>query len=117
MARRRIEVSTLETDIYARECFRKETRPDVAEFAAGFGISRECLARKFKELTGLTVSEYLARRRHDFAEELLKLSNLPTHQIAYRSGYGTRRSFQRSFTARAGMTPAEYRRSLTASRP
>ena len=69
------------------------------------------MRRKFREQTGLTHTEYLARLRVDHAKQLLeqkKLLNLSIGDIAGMCGYYDERYFSRVFRAKTGMSPREY---------
>ena len=67
----------------------------------------------FKRQTGLSVREYLMRVRLDRGAELLKSTRMRISQIAAVTGFGSSEYFVRSFGKRFGMTPKEYRDSLS----
>jgi AraC-like DNA-binding protein len=95
---------------YLDRCFSTEEPPRVSELAALLGISRETLSRDFAGEYGLPLSAYLKQRQVDHAKRLLTRSELSTTRIAYLCGFGTRRTFYRSFRRATATTPDEYRR-------
>jgi len=75
------------------------------------------MLRRFASETGQSPLDYLRQARVDAAKRLLES---PDHTVASAMrhvGYADPASFRRPFTARAGMTPAAYRRQFRASRP
>ena len=93
-----------------------EDTPRVSELARLMGMSREALSRKFAEIGGVPLTEYMKERQLARAKALLATSQLTTQRIAYRSGFGTRRTFYRAFRRATGISPAHYRRSHNVSR-
>jgi len=74
--------------------------------------SRSCFERMFGQLAGVTVSEYVKRRRIDHAISLLRTTNMTVLDIALASGYHNTANFNKQFKSVTHTTPAEYRRSL-----
>jgi AraC-like DNA-binding protein len=104
-------------DEYLSECFQRESPPRVDELAQTLGLASAALSRRFRRQCGLGLAEHLKRRQVEFAEGLLRDSNLTTTQIAYRAGFGTRRTFFRSYRRLTGDTPDAYRSRLRAVEP
>lgn len=77
------------------------------------GISRAAFARKFRELVGTPMFEYLTNLRIDRAKDLLLASGLPIAEIAYRVGYESDVSFTKTFRRLTGLTPARFRKAAT----
>lgn len=74
-------------------------------------LSPRVFQSKFKEQTGYSVSEYIARKRLAHAQELLlKNPERNIQEIALDSGYCDASDFSYKFRLRTGMTPREYRR-------
>nr|WP_218878144.1 helix-turn-helix transcriptional regulator [Streptomyces sp. TLI_55] len=65
--------------------------------------------RRFKEATGVTVTEYIQAARIAKARELLELTNEPVAQISRSVGYSDVSHFRRLFQRATGVTPSEYR--------
>lgn len=81
--------------------------------AERFFISRENVSRKFKQITGENLSDYLTGLRVDKAKALLQNTNLRLAQIAELVGYEDEKYFSRVFKKTAGVTPREYRNSVS----
>lgn len=109
MPRRAVGLTITEVDAYIQACFARESQPQISELASQLGVSRDAVTHAFRRAYGSELSNYFRVRRHEYAAKLLLTSRLTTAQIAYRAGYGTRRSFYRSFRAIARESPHEYR--------
>ena len=95
---------------YLDRCFSTEEPPRVSELATVLGIPRETLSRDFAAIYGAPLSAYLKQRQVCHAKRLLARSHLSTTRIAYLCGFGTRRTFYRSFKRGTGMSPDQYRK-------
>ena len=78
--------------------------------AEEIGMSRAAFARRFRELVGLPMFEYLTNIRIERARELLSAGNLPITEVAYRVGYESSVAFTKTFRKQTGLTPAKYRK-------
>jgi len=79
------------------------------EVAGGLGISGGHLARAFKQKTGLTFAEYLARYRMKRAAELLRDPTVRVGEVADLVGYRDQRHFSVLFRRLVGLTPTQFR--------
>ena len=77
--------------------------------ADNVGLSRAAFARRFKDLVGQGVFEYLTSLRMQRAKALLQDTGLPVYEIATRAGYASDLSFIRTFKKHAGQTPRQFR--------
>lgn len=82
---------------------------DYRQLAARHHIHPKHLARRFKQETGMTISEYQKKLRLDQAKYLLKTDNLPIEEIAWSIGYQDASYFARVFKEATGFTPSAYR--------
>ena len=85
----------------------------------GFSVSTLCelsghnekyLYRKIKRLTGLSTVEYIRSIRLKKAARLLENDNFSVSEVMYMVGFTNSSYFSRTFAARFGKTPKEYRR-------
>lgn len=67
------------------------------------------LSRRFKELTGRTLSEVILELRMKTACDLLKTTSYRISEIAQMVGYETAANFSKVFKKEMKMTPREYR--------
>jgi len=74
------------------------------------GLSESHFCRVFKESTGLTLTDYVNRRRIEWAKlELLK-PEARVSEIAFHIGYQSLSQFNRSFARFTGNSPTNFRR-------
>ncbi|TMQ84005.1 helix-turn-helix transcriptional regulator [Actinomadura soli] len=88
---------------------------DVAAVAARAGYSRYHFVRLFNDVYGETPGRYLARRRIERAQDLLRTANLTVTEICMLVGFTSLGSFCTRFKQEAGMTPTEFRRHARAN--
>lgn len=88
----------------------------LAALARASGLSRSALAQHFSACLGMSPIRYLRDWRLYLANVELKLADRPLADIAHRAGYGTEAAFNRAFTRRFGLPPAEWRRRNAANR-
>ncbi|WP_410512395.1 response regulator [Paenibacillus sp. BR2-3] len=77
--------------------------------AERFYISRENVSRKFKQVTGENLSDYLTNLRIEKAKILLQNTNMRLSRISELVGYEDEKYFSRVFKKSTGQTPREYR--------
>lgn len=66
-------------------------------------------SRKFKKVSGTTISAFLTISRMEAASNLLRKTDLSLELIAEQTGYRTTQYFGRKFKETYGVTPGEYR--------
>ena len=94
---------------YLDACYHIETPPRVSELADSLGISSAQLSKTFHRLFGSHLSDYLKTRQVEYAEVLLRQTSLTVTKVAYMAGFGTRRTFFRTYRRIKGETPDQYR--------
>ena len=80
------------------------------KMAEKVGMSRAAFAKKFKELVGQPMFEYLTMLRIQRAKELLRETRLPLYEVASRVGYESDLAFTKTFKKHTGTTPTRYRK-------
>lgn len=94
---------------------REYARPlDVDELAAAAGVSKYHFLRCFAAAYGRTPALYLAERRIERAQDLLRAGNITVTEACMLVGYSSLGSFSRKFTDVVGMSPAAYQAKFAA---
>lgn len=86
-----------------------EEKIRAADLAKLVGYTEYYLTHKFKEETGLSVSDYAKFAKIERAKVLLKSTNQTVQDIAAALSFSTRNYFSRVFQEVTGLTPMEYR--------
>lgn len=81
-----------------------------AALSAQFGYHEAYFCRRFRELTGITFSEYVRALRMEYAQKLLKESEDEVGTVAWKCGYPDGSYFTREFRKMYGFTPSQFRR-------
>jgi AraC-like DNA-binding protein/ligand-binding sensor protein len=74
------------------------------------GLSESHFCRVFKEATGLTLTDYINRRRIEWAKKELLKPEARVSEIAFNIGYQSLSQFNRSFARFTGNSPTNFRR-------
>ena len=82
---------------------------DLNAIANAVHYSKHHLHRIFADTTGLTIHEYVQRRKLTEAAKLLVFSNKPILDIALIAGYESQQAFTNIFTAMYKQPPNKYR--------
>jgi AraC family transcriptional activator FtrA len=85
---------------------------EVATLARHANVSPRTFARRFREETGTTPTQWLLDQRTLRAQELLESTDLPVEEVAARSGFGSPASLREHLGRRARTTPTAYRRAF-----
>ncbi|WP_280239887.1 helix-turn-helix transcriptional regulator [Nocardia abscessus] len=78
------------------------------ELAAAAGVSKYHFLRAFAAVYGLTPAAYLAERRVERAQDLLRATNLTVTEVCMLVGYSSLGSFSSKFRQLVGVTPSQY---------
>jgi len=84
----------------------------LADLAGRAAMSPRSLTRKFREQTGTTPLQWLARIRVRRAQELLETTDQPIELLAFDVGFTSVTSFRDRFRRVTGTTPLAYRRAF-----
>lgn len=92
---------------YIAKHLRKDFK--VGDIAPAIGMSRTYLAKKFSEVEGMTIQQYIMQERCEHAANLLKYSNYPISIISEYFCFSSQSHFGVQFKKFYGVTPNEYR--------
>ncbi|HEY8427364.1 MAG TPA: AraC family transcriptional regulator [Sandaracinaceae bacterium] len=81
----------------------------VRRLARVSGVSEAHFARSFKEAFGVPPHRYLLTRRIERATAMLRDTDLPITEIAFRTGWKSLGSFGRTFRDVTGESPGDFR--------
>lgn len=99
----------IDTHYAGKDC----TVKDVAE---ALKIDRSYLYRMFKNEIGISIIDYIIRRRISRAEIMLANSDLSVKDVAYSVGFADQMYFSRVFKKTNGKTPTEFREMIFSQR-
>lgn len=92
---------------YIRERYQERITLDEAAHAVNASTRHFC--KVFKEATGITFTDYLARTRVEKAKHLLQNPHLRVSEVAFETGFESISQFNRSFKRITGMSPTQFR--------
>ena len=93
---------------YINENFHKKITLDDLE--EKFYMSKFYLSRKFSEITGFTISEYINIKRVYNSTYLLDETDLTISEVAYKCGFNSLTYFDKVFKKYMNTTPRKYRK-------
>lgn len=73
-------------------------------------MSRRTFSRRFRQMTGITVGQWLLNQRLALAQRMLETTNTPIEVIAEAAGFASPAIFRRYFGHAYGTKPSSYRR-------
>lgn len=82
----------------------------IKSIAGELGLHPDYAGRRFRETMGLSVGNYILKKRMELAVSLLQETADSVEQIAGKCGFNDFRHFLRQFKAERGITPTEARR-------
>lgn len=83
------------------------------ELADTVGVSSNYLSRIFKKETGVSVSQYIAKKRCEKAAELLLNTDISVQDVSSHVGYLDNNYFVKVFKSQYELAPSEYRKKKT----
>jgi AraC-like DNA-binding protein len=86
------------------------TKLSLSQLAKAAGLSPSYLSRLFHKETGMTISEYITRKRVEAAENMLKFSDHSCIEISNYLCFSSESHFIQVFKKQTGYTPREYRK-------
>lgn len=85
----------------------------IDDIAHALGMSRTVMYGKVKSLFGMSPIDFVRHVRIMKAERLIAGSRMSFAEIAYSVGFADPKYFGRTFKAKTGLTPSEYRKKRT----
>lgn len=87
-----------------------EREHTIDSLAKRFAMSRRTFTRRFRQVTGATVGEWLLSQRLVLAQRLLETTSASIGAVAERSGFGSEMTLRHHFGRRLKTSPSRYRR-------
>lgn len=84
--------------------------PSLSEISKQVGYSPWYCSEQFHRVAGMTVREYMAKRRLCLAALALRDTDISVIDIAYKYGFSSQQALTRAFRNAYGCAPAAYRR-------
>lgn len=81
---------------------------DLNRLAAEVGCSASYLSRTFSATTGMTISQYLRKKRIEKAAEMLVTGRFNVSEVAFEVGYQSLSHFSKAFQQVKGCLPSRY---------
>ena len=88
-------------------------KKELTQIAFDAGIGRNILQKGFRHLYGTGIKEYLFQKRMEIARDMLEEGRLTRKQIAWKCGYKTPGNFSIAFKQRYGISPNEFRNTVS----
>ena len=79
-------------------------------------VSSFYFSKLFRQVTGMTFTEYVNRQRVEWAKRELQHTNRRVTEVAYGVGYQSLSQFNRNFLKFVGLSPTEFRKELAVTR-
>ncbi|GAB2717631.1 helix-turn-helix domain-containing protein [Paenibacillus thermoaerophilus] len=80
------------------------------DLAGAMHLNKYYMCHCFKEVTGISINNYITRKRIDEAKKLLRLSDEPVGIMSENLGFSNPIHFSRMFKQYAGVSPQTYRK-------
>ena len=88
----------------------------LSDIAGSLHCSTVTLTEHFKDEFGITIMEYVLRKRMELSERLMLDTDLPQREIAAKTGFADVEYFSRTFKRYHGISPAAWRKSKLRSK-
>ena len=79
------------------------------ELSSAFGYSYSHISKSFKKMYEITPSDYLAKKKNEYACNLLK-DGAELDEVSDILGYSSVFNFSRAFKAQNGISPSNYKK-------
>jgi AraC-like DNA-binding protein len=99
-----------EVRAYVRQCSENRTAARVSELAKHFETNPNYLSRAASTVLGRQLRAALREEQLSIAEHLLRTTDIPVHEIAVLSAFGTPGTLYRVFRTAFACRPSAYRK-------
>ena len=82
----------------------------ISELSKVAQLSRSLFIKRFKEICGVPTLEYITRQRIEAAEYMLLKTAFSISEISCKCGFYDSSHFSKTFTAKRGISPSDYRK-------
>ena len=89
-----------------------EEMPSMKEISGIMGLSNYQIQSSFKNIEGLSVSQYIRKKKMEYAKKLLKTTDINILDIAIEIGYENPSKFSIAFKKIFGILPNKYRKKI-----
>lgn len=79
------------------------------------GVPARQISKAVNLTCGCNVSQWINGLRIDYAQQLLRNTDLPITEVMLEAGFATKSNFHREFLRISGVTPTDYRRAAAES--
>ena len=80
----------------------------LSQMSEYFSVSEEHLSRKFKQKTGICISEFINYQRISYAADILKNEHISVTEVAERCGFNDSNYFSTVFKKVMGISPKQF---------
>lgn len=94
-----------------KETVRNEmpNRCEVADIAKAVGYNKDYIGKIFSEYTGVSLKDYIAKKRISYAENLLLTTEMSVKEVAAALGYDEENTFIKFFVYHKGISPRRFK--------
>ncbi len=82
--------------------------PDIRDIMKKFNYSRSYLSHAFRQQTGITLQQYLAKRKIEESVSLVRRENLSFTAVSERIGFSSPQAYTKAFKRVMGVPPSVY---------
>lgn len=87
-----------------------QSKISLSDIATGIDINSNYLCELFKKETGLTINNFIKKKKIEAAEKLLMYENISVSELADIFGFASASHFIGTFKKEKGFTPMEYKK-------
>jgi YesN/AraC family two-component response regulator len=111
----KVVISSIDEQLLSRamECIERNMDNygyDVEEFVSDMAVGRTILYRKIKDITGMSIKEFILDVRLKRAAQLLGESDLTVAEISDRTGFANPKYFSVCFKRRFDISPTDFKK-------